>query len=71
MRRATLCASRMYSLMSMRIIARVVVEEHLGERLGELGLADAGGAEEEEGPDRSRLVLQAGAGAAHGCRATA
>ena len=44
----------------------LVIEQELGERLGQLGLADAGGAEEEERSDRPVLVLQAGAGAAHG-----
>jgi hypothetical protein len=32
----------------------LVVEQELGERLGELGLADAGGAEEQEAADRAR-----------------
>ena len=40
------------------------VEHELGERARELGLADAGRAEEEEGADRAVGVLQAGAGAA-------
>ncbi len=31
----------------------LVVEEEVGERLGQLGLADTGGAEEEEGPGRT------------------
>ena len=44
----------------------LVVEEALGEGAGELRLPDAGGAEEHEGADGAALVLQAGAGAAHG-----
>ena len=40
------------------------VEEELGERAGELGLADAGRAEEEERADRAVGVRQAGARAA-------
>ena len=38
----------MYSLMSMRIRAFSVVEEELGQGPGQLGLAHAGGAEEDE-----------------------
>ena len=45
---------------------RLVVEEELRQRLGELGLAHAGGAQEEEGADGPVLVGQAGAAAAHG-----
>ena len=41
----------MYSLMSMRIMRLLVVEEELGERARELGLADAGRAEEDERAD--------------------
>ena len=44
---------------------RLVVEQEGGERLGQLGLADAGRAEEHERADRPVRVLQAGAGAAH------
>ena len=55
----------MYSDMSMRISALLVVEQELGQRLGQLGLADAGGPEEQERADRPVRVLQAGAGAAH------
>ena len=55
----------MYSLMSMRTMARLVVEQERGERLGELGLADAGGAQEDERADRPVRVLQAGARAPH------
>ena len=44
----------------------LVVEEEFGERVGEFGFADAGGAEEDEGTDGAVFVLQAGAGAAHG-----
>ena len=50
----------------MRTIARGIVEQEFGERLGQLGLADAGGAEEQEGAERAVRVLQAGAGAADG-----
>jgi hypothetical protein len=46
----------------------LVVKEVVGERLGELSLADAGGPEEHERADRSVRVLQAGAGAAHRSR---
>ena len=56
----------MNSLMSMRTIAVVVVEEKFGERLGELGLAHAGGTEEQERADGPVRVLQACAGAANG-----
>ncbi len=41
----------------------LVVEQERGERFGELGLADPGGAEEHERADRPVRVLQAGAGA--------
>ena len=41
-------------------------EDHLGQGLGQLGLADAGGAEEQEGRGRARPLAQAGAGQAHG-----
>ena len=43
----------------------LVVEEEVGERLGQLRLADAGRAQEHERADRAVRVLQAGAGAAH------
>jgi hypothetical protein len=46
----------------------LVVEQELGQRLGQLGLADAGGAEEQERADRPVGVLQAGARAAHRAR---
>ena len=42
-----------------------VVEQVFGERFGQLGLADAGGAEEHERADRPVRILQAGACAAH------
>ena len=42
----------------------LVAEERLGERPGELGLADPGRAEEEEASDRSPGVAEPGAGAA-------
>ncbi len=41
------------------------VEERLRQRLRELGLADAGGAEEEEGTDRPARVLDPRARAQH------
>jgi hypothetical protein len=56
----------MNSDMSMRTIAFSSSNRKFGERLGQLGLADAGGAEEHERADRPVRVLQAGAGAAHG-----
>ena len=65
MRRATVCFS-MYSDMSMRTMALVVVEEELGQGLGELRLADTRGAQEDEAADGAVGVLQAGPGAAHG-----
>ena len=46
----------------------LVVEQVFGERLGELGLADAGRPEEHERADRPVRVLQAGARAAHRSR---
>ena len=46
----------------------LVVEHELGERAGELGLADAGRAEEDERADRPVGVLQARAGAAERVR---
>ena len=42
----------------------LVAEEELGERLGQLGLPDAGGAEEDERAARALRVLEAGPGAA-------
>ena len=44
----------------------LVVEEEVGQRLGELGLADAGGAEEEERAGRAVRVGDARAAAPHG-----
>ena len=41
----------------------LVVEQELGERASQLGLADAGGAQEDERADRPVRVLDAGAGA--------
>ena len=46
----------------------LVVEHELRERAGELGLADAGRAEEDERADRPVRVLQAGARAAQRVR---
>ena len=56
----------MYSDMSSAMRALLVAEQELGERLGQLGLADAGGAEEDERPARALRVLEAGPGAADG-----
>ena len=53
----------MYSLMSSWISESLVAEEQLGERLGELGLAHPGRAEEDERARRALRVLQAGPGA--------
>ena len=44
----------------------LVVEQHFGERLAELGFADAGRAAEDERADRAVGVLQAAAAAADG-----
>ncbi len=46
----------------------LVVEEKLGERLRELGLADAARSEKEERPDRLARIAQSHAAAAHGAR---
>ena len=43
----------------------LVVEQELGQRLGQLGLADAGRPEEHERADRTVRILQAGARAPH------
>ncbi|OQC18872.1 MAG: hypothetical protein BWX69_03179 [Planctomycetes bacterium ADurb.Bin069] len=42
------------------------IEERLGQGPGELGLADAGGPQEEERSDGPRRVLEPGAGAHDG-----
>ena len=44
----------------------LVVEQELGQRAGQLGLADAGGAQEDERADRPVRVLEPGARAADG-----
>ena len=44
----------------------LVVEQELGQSFAGLGLADAGGAQEQERADRPVGILQAGAGTAHG-----
>ena len=44
----------------------LVVEQELGERARQLGLADAGRAEEDEAAERPVRILQAGAGAPDG-----
>src|SRR5690606_15519371 len=46
----------------------LVVEELLGEGLRQLGLADAGGAEEDERAQRAARLLEPGAAPAHGVR---
>ena len=46
----------------------LVVEQEGGQRLGQLGLADARRSEEHERADRPVRILQAGARAAHGFR---
>ena len=56
----------MYSLMSMRVMRLLVVEQELGQRARQLGLADAGGAQEDERADRPVRVLEAGPGAPDG-----
>ena len=48
----------------MRTSAVLVVEQELGERAGQLGLADAGRAEEQERADRPARILEPGARAA-------
>ena len=45
-----------------------VAEHTFGERLAELGLAHAGGPEEDEGAERARRVVQTDAGAPDGAR---
>ena len=44
----------------------IVVEQEPGERLGQFGLANAGGAEEQEAAERSARILEPGTRAAHG-----
>ena len=44
---------------------RLVIEQELGERARELGLADARGPEEQEAADRPVRILEAGARAAN------
>ena len=46
---------------------RLVVEQVLGQRLGQFGFADAGRPQEHERSDRPVRILQAGARASH-CR---
>ncbi len=46
----------------------IVVEKEIGQRLGQLRLADARRPEEEEGTDRPIRILQSGARATHGPR---
>ena len=58
----------MYSDMSIRTIASSRVEHELRQRPRQLGLADAGRAEEQERADRAVGVLQARAGAAQRAR---
>ena len=49
----------------MRTMRVLVVEQEVGQRLGQLGLADAGRPEEHERADRPVRILQAGARPAH------
>ena len=59
----------LHELAHVDLDERVLAAEHeLGERLGELRLPDAGGAEEDERADRALRILEAGAGAADGLR---
>ena len=59
----------LHELAHVDLDERVLAAEHeLGERLRELRLADAGGAQEDERADRSLGILQAGARAADGPR---
>ncbi len=51
--------------MSIRTMRSSAAEQRLGQRPGELRLADPGGAEEQEAADRPVRVPQAGAGPAH------
>ena len=46
----------------------LVVEQELRQRPRELGLADPGGPQEQEAPDRAVRIAEAGARAAHGVR---
>ena len=57
----------LHELAHVDLDERVLAAEHeLGEGLGELGLPDAGRAQEDERADRALRVLEAGAGAADG-----
>ena len=58
----------MYSDISIRIEVLLVVKQRLGQRLGQLGLADARRAEEQERAERAVRVLDAGAAALDGLR---
>jgi hypothetical protein len=51
----------MYSDMSKRISAWSLPNRKFGERARQLGLADAGRAQEDEAADRTRRVLEPGA----------
>mgnify|MGYP000187657464 CR=1 FL=1 len=52
--------------MSIRTERALVIEQALGQRLGELGLAYAGGAQEEEAADGLVRVGETSTAAAHG-----
>ena len=67
MSRATACRS-MYSDMSIRTMARLLVEEELGQRPRGLRLPHAGGAEKHEAPDRAVRILEARPAAPHRVR---
>ena len=57
----------LHELAHVDLDERVLAAEHeLGERLGELRLADAGRAQEDERADRALRILEPGAGAADG-----
>ncbi len=57
----------LHELAHVDLDERILAAEHeLGERLGQLRLAHAGGAEEDERADGALGVLEAGAGAANG-----
>ena len=57
----------LHELGHVELDERFLAAEHeLGQRLGQLGLADAGRAQEHEGADRALRVLEPGARPAHG-----
>jgi len=59
----------LHELAHVDLDERVLAAEHeLGQRLGQFGLADAGGAEEDERADRPLGILQASTGASNRLR---